>query len=60
MKFEGQLPCLQEPATGPFPEPDESNPHPHIRSRSVLIFSSNLCLGVLAGAKCDIFLKDNC
>jgi hypothetical protein len=23
------LPCLLEPATGPSPEPDESNPHSH-------------------------------
>jgi len=27
MESEGSLPCLQEPATGPFPEPDELNPH---------------------------------
>jgi hypothetical protein len=25
---EGSLPCLQEPATSPYPEPDESSPHP--------------------------------
>jgi hypothetical protein len=23
------LSCLKEPATGPYPEPDESTPHPH-------------------------------
>jgi hypothetical protein len=28
MEPEGSLPCSQEPATFPFPEPNESNPHP--------------------------------
>jgi hypothetical protein len=28
MEIEGSLPCLQEPATSPYPEPDESSPHP--------------------------------
>jgi hypothetical protein len=27
MENEGLLPCSQEPATSPYPEPDESNPH---------------------------------
>jgi hypothetical protein len=27
MEPEGSLSCSQEPATGPCPEPDESNPH---------------------------------
>jgi hypothetical protein len=27
MESEGSLPCPQEPATGPYPEPDASNPH---------------------------------
>jgi hypothetical protein len=28
MKPEGSLPCSQEPPTRPYPEPNESNPHP--------------------------------
>jgi hypothetical protein len=28
MKPEGSLPCSQEPATCPYPESNESNPHP--------------------------------
>jgi hypothetical protein len=28
MEHEGSLPCSQEPATCPYPELNESNPHP--------------------------------
>jgi hypothetical protein len=28
MEPEGSLPCSQQPATCPYPEPNESNPHP--------------------------------
>jgi hypothetical protein len=29
MEIEVSLLCLQEPTTGPCPEPDESSPHPY-------------------------------
>jgi hypothetical protein len=32
IKPEGSLPCSQEPFTGPYPEPDQSNPHHAILS----------------------------
>jgi hypothetical protein len=28
MEPEGLSPCSQQPATGTYPEPDESSPHP--------------------------------
>jgi hypothetical protein len=39
MQPEGSLPCSQEPATGPYPEPDESSRHPKpVSVRSVLAY----------------------
>jgi hypothetical protein len=47
-KSEDPLPCLQEQATGPSPEPDESStPIPFIRA--ILIILSYLRLGLPSG-----------
>jgi hypothetical protein len=43
MEPEGSLPCTQQPATGPYPQPDESSPHipPYLRMfHSNIIFPS--------------------
>jgi len=29
MEPESLLPCLQQPTTGPYPDTDESSPHPY-------------------------------
>jgi hypothetical protein len=52
MKPEVSLPCLQQPAIGPYLEPNESSPHPPthpISLRSILILSSHLRLPLLSG-----------
>jgi hypothetical protein len=33
MEPEGSLQCLQEPSTGPYPEPDKSSPYHSILSK---------------------------
>jgi hypothetical protein len=41
---EDSLPSSQEPATGPSPEPDQSNPYYTILSKIHSMLSSHLCL----------------
>jgi hypothetical protein len=52
MEPEGSSQYTQEPATCPYPEPDQSSlrppPHPTSR-RSILVLSSHLRLGLLSG-----------
>jgi hypothetical protein len=51
MEPEGSLPCSQEPSTGPYTEPDQSNPYHTIRSllRSISLLSTHLRLGLPTG-----------
>jgi hypothetical protein len=51
MEHEGSLLCSQEPAIGPYPEPDKSIPHPpkFIFLTSILILFSHLSLGLPSG-----------
>jgi hypothetical protein len=47
---EGSSPHSQEPASGPYPEPGESTPHPQTNlRRSILIPFSHLRLGLPSG-----------
>jgi hypothetical protein len=44
MKPEGSLPWSQDPATGPYPESDESSPHHHTVFIYLFIYSFILML----------------
>jgi hypothetical protein len=46
MKPEGSLLCLQRPATGSYPQPDESNLTPPHFCKNLSIISSHLHLGL--------------
>ena len=49
MELEGKLPHSQQPATCPYPAPDQSIPPPSLFLRSILILSSHLRLGLQSG-----------
>jgi hypothetical protein len=50
MESGGSLPHSQDPATCLYPEPSQSSPCPHLTSsRSILILSFHLCLGLPSG-----------
>jgi hypothetical protein len=46
METKSPLQVSKEPATGPYPEPDQSSPYRHISLISILILSYNLCLSL--------------
>jgi hypothetical protein len=49
MEHEGSLLCSQGPSTGPYPDPEQSNPSHPISLRSILILSTHLCYGLPSG-----------
>jgi hypothetical protein len=65
MESEDSLQYSQDPSTGPYPEPDETNPHPQsYLSKIILILSFHLRLGLpsillLLGIPAKIFCKEH-
>jgi hypothetical protein len=59
MEHENSLPCSQEPATGPYPEPDESSPH-RVSLCSILILSFYLRQGLLSETSIYAFQPKFC
>jgi hypothetical protein len=54
------LPFSQEPATGPYPEPDATTPQLAILFPSILILSSHLLLGLPNGSSLQAFRPKFC
>jgi hypothetical protein len=46
IELEVSMQCSQEPSTGPYPEPDQSNPFHPISLRSILILFTHLLVGL--------------
>jgi len=60
IETEGLLPCSQGPTTGPYPESDESNPHPHMNTvslRPILILYCVYEVVLLLGFPCPTHLS---
>jgi hypothetical protein len=49
MEPKGSLPYSQDPSTGPYPKPDQSNPSHPISLRSILMLSTHEGLGLPSG-----------
>ena len=57
MELESSSPQSQVPTNCPYPDPDQSSPCPHpTTSRSILILSSHLRLGLTSGLFPSVFL----
>jgi hypothetical protein len=51
MKPDGSFTCSQEPATGPYTEPNKPSPHSYILSlQDVFTLFSHLCLSLQSGS----------
>jgi hypothetical protein len=46
MKPDGPLLCWQKPATSPYPEPEESSPHPPAYSQRTILIMSRVLVTV--------------
>jgi hypothetical protein len=57
---EGSLLCSQEPFTGSYPEPEQSNPHnPILSLQTILILSTHLRTGPPSGTFLSGFTTNN-
>jgi hypothetical protein len=54
--FYGSFPFRQAPVSGPYKEPDESSPRFLTSSKSALIISFHLCLGLQSGLSSGFYI----